>query len=240
MIVVCTHCRSIKLILNQVTLHQYWINVRSVLINLSLNQCSLNLGKVMSTMIVINYLFQHQFFLSVQGALFCLWWCQAIACVSVNEGAWLHRKGKRHYSDSASTLTVIPLSQGRPYNWFKNVTVFWWNDFRFKVTLLELNLKLSEIWFCVEVELVVRSSRGRSLVVNAEEYGFWQFDVDVGGDVPFKLSLTGYGGHLGVVKLPPVCRDSPSSNLPDLVLVRGIPSYFTLMQCWGSSWTNIA
>lgn len=51
--------------------------------------------------------------------------------------------------------------------------------------------------------------------------------MDVGGDVPFKLSLTGYGGHLGVVKLPPVCRDSPSSNLPDLVLVRGIPSYFT-------------
>ena len=62
--------------------------------------------------------------------------------------------------------------------------------------------------------------------------------VDVGGDVPFKLSLTGYGGHLSVVKLPPVCRDSPLSNLPDLVLVRDILNHFTLMQCRGSSYAN--
>ncbi|KAG0598823.1 hypothetical protein M758_12G103200 [Ceratodon purpureus] len=46
----------------------------------------------------------------------------------------------------------------------------------------------------------------------------------LGGDVPFKLSLTGYGGNLSVVKLPPVCRDSPLSNLPDLVLPSPFPA----------------
>lgn len=44
--------------------------------------------------------------------------------------------------------------------------------------------------------------------------------------MPFKLSLAGYGGNLSVVNLPPVCRDSPFSNLPDLVLVRNVPNHF--------------
>lgn len=50
--------------------------------------------------------------------------------------------------------------------------------------------------------------------------------VDVGGDVPFKLALTGYAGKLKVVNLPPVSRESPLSNLPDLVLVRHILKIF--------------
>lgn len=45
------------------------------------------------------------------------------------------------------------------------------------------------------------------------------FDVDIGGDVPFQLALTGYSGNLKVVKLPPVCRQSPLDNLSELVLV---------------------
>lgn len=46
----------------------------------------------------------------------------------------------------------------------------------------------------------------------------------LGGDVPFKLALTGYAGKLKVVNLPPVSRESPLSNLPDLVLPSPFPA----------------
>lgn len=45
----------------------------------------------------------------------------------------------------------------------------------------------------------------------------------IGGELPFKLALTGYGGHLRVEPLPPVRRETPFSSLPDLILPPALP-----------------
>lgn len=41
----------------------------------------------------------------------------------------------------------------------------------------------------------------------------------VGGGFPFKVSLTGYSGHLKIEPLPPVYRENGLSNLPNFILV---------------------
>lgn len=45
----------------------------------------------------------------------------------------------------------------------------------------------------------------------------------IGGELPFRLALTGHGGHLRVEPLPPVMRDTLLSSLPDLILPPALP-----------------
>jgi hypothetical protein len=43
--------------------------------------------------------------------------------------------------------------------------------------------------------------------------------IHAGGDYPFKVVMNGYSGHLSVVPLPSVCKETPYDKLPQLVLV---------------------
>ncbi|KAJ7561237.1 hypothetical protein O6H91_03G020200 [Diphasiastrum complanatum] len=46
----------------------------------------------------------------------------------------------------------------------------------------------------------------------------------IGGELPFRLSLTGYSGHLRVEPLPPVTREAPVGFFPDLILPPALPA----------------
>ncbi|KAI5065072.1 hypothetical protein GOP47_0019767 [Adiantum capillus-veneris] len=45
----------------------------------------------------------------------------------------------------------------------------------------------------------------------------------IGGELPFRLCLSGHSGHLRVEPLPPVRKDTPFSSLPDFILPPALP-----------------
>ncbi|MCO5614574.1 hypothetical protein L7F22_068857 [Adiantum nelumboides] len=45
----------------------------------------------------------------------------------------------------------------------------------------------------------------------------------IGGELPFRLCLSGHSGHLLVKPLPPVRKETPLSSLPDFVLPPALP-----------------